>query len=113
MTIPADDPANQARCGCNSGLLRGQCCGLDWSTTEATAAPGAELEPIRAELRVGNLAGSGERLVELLTRHPLDIAALRLLRDVRTTEGRPVAAEVLNARIVRLDPNDLGATQAL
>jgi tetratricopeptide (TPR) repeat protein len=113
MTPSTDDLANQAPCGCGSGLARGRCCGLDWPTTQVSSAPASEIEQIRGELRAGNVAEAGRQLIETLTRLPLDVAALRLLRDLRAAEGRAGAAEALGARIVRLDPNDLASTQAL
>src|SRR5258708_1399986 len=102
-----------AACGCGSGLPPRGCCALDWAAMRVTSAPGGELGQVRAGFAAGN-AGHGERrLLDTLRAYPFDLAALRVLRDLRATQGKAGAVEALNARIVRLDPNDVAATQAL
>jgi Tfp pilus assembly protein PilF len=101
-----------ALCACGSGLAADRCCRLNGAAPAALASD-REVETIAVALR-GPEAAAGERaLIELLTRAPLDLRALRLLHGLRAGEGRTAAAEALLARIVQLDPNDLAATQAL
>lgn len=52
-------------------------------------------------------------LVDFLDRSPLHLGALALLQEICAGEGKTAASEALLRRIVRLDPNNLAATQAL
>src|SRR5580698_8388372 len=106
-------PVTSAPCACGSGLVQDRCCGLDWAAADASPAPPEALAQARAALTRGETADGARRLLEVLAQHPLDLAALRLLRDLRASEGAMAAALALLSRIVRLDPNDLAATQAL
>jgi tetratricopeptide (TPR) repeat protein len=106
----AIDPASP--CPCGSGLRFARCCGLDWGTPWPEE-PGAEVARARAALAAGDPAEAGRLLIELLGRSPLHRAAVALLYELCAADGRTAAAEALLARIVRLDPNNLAATQAL
>ena len=72
-----------------------------------------DLSPARAALAASNEAEAERTLVELLERSPMHVGALALLSEIRAAQGRPAAVRALLARIVRLDPNNLPATQAL
>jgi tetratricopeptide (TPR) repeat protein len=113
MTPSVPNKADQALCGCGSGLDYASCCGLDWASTFAEAAPTSELEASRQAFIGGEVEAGQRHLLSALRRFPLDLAALRALRDLRARENAVGAVEALNARIVRLDANDLLATQAL
>jgi tetratricopeptide (TPR) repeat protein len=103
----------QLLCQCGSGLPPERCCALDWAAPRApTVAPG-EVDQAGAALAAGRTQDGERRLLELLSRSPFDLAALRLLQDLRSRQGRALASEALLERIVRLDPNDLAATQGL
>ena len=72
-----------------------------------------DLGPARAALAASNEAEAERTLVELLERSPTHGGALALLNELRAAQGRSVAVKALLARMVRLDPNNLPATQAL
>ncbi len=72
-----------------------------------------ELEYARTALGVGNTVEAARLLIDLLERFPRHLGALTLLYQIRSAENEAMAAEALLSRIVRLDPNDLAATQAL
>ena len=71
------------------------------------------LENVRAALASHDDAGAREKLVAILGETPLNLVALVLLQEICAKEGRFQASEALLKRIVRLDPNNLDATQAL
>ncbi len=106
-------PVISAPCACGSGLVQDGCCGLDWAAADASPAPPETIAQALAALTRGEAVDGARRLLAILARHPLDLSALRLLRELRAGEGAMAAALALQARIVRLDPNDLAATQAL
>ncbi|MGD1015267.1 MAG: sulfotransferase [Roseiarcus sp.] len=112
MASPKQDKARSA-CACGSGLKADRCCALDWAASWPAPENAPERERARAAVAAGD-GGEAERLlVEWLERSPLDVGALSLLYELRAAQGRNAAAETLLARIVRLDPNNLAATQAL
>jgi tetratricopeptide (TPR) repeat protein len=90
-----------------------RCCALDWTTPQPAAASAGEVEHARARLAAGDREGAEQALIALLEAWPLHSAALRLLQELCAAKGRLAASEALLARVVRLDPNDLAATQAL
>ncbi|HXZ15917.1 MAG TPA: sulfotransferase [Roseiarcus sp.] len=98
-------------CPCGSGLRHKRCCGLDWAATWPGETP--DLGPVRTVLAAGKRSEAEQRLVALLESSPRDGGALALLYELRLAEDKPAAAEALLARIVRLDPNNLAATQTL
>jgi len=64
-------------------------------------------------MAIGN-AGEAERLViDVLEHTPTHLSCLMLLHQICSVQHRLVAAEAILARIVRVDPNNLPATQGL
>ncbi len=100
-------------CPCGSGLRFAHCCGLDWAATWPEPGPAADVGRARAALTAGDPAEAERLMIERLERSPKRLDALTLLYELRAQQGRTAAAEALLARIVRLDPNALNATQAL
>jgi tetratricopeptide (TPR) repeat protein len=100
-------------CACRSGLRSERCCALDWGVPPAAPRETPELEYARVALNVGNREEAARLLIDLLERFPRHLGALALLYQIRSAENEATAAEALLTRIVRLDPNDLAATQAL
>jgi predicted Zn-dependent protease len=94
-------------------LRRERCCSLDWTFPPAASQETPELGFARVALDAGNAAEAAQLLIDLLERFPRHLDALRLLYQIRSAENKMAAAEALLNRIVRLDPNDLAATQAL
>jgi Tfp pilus assembly protein PilF len=94
-------------------LRRDRCCGFDWSAPQAEPQRTPEIGRAREALAAGDVAEATRLAIDLLERFPRHLEALRLLYQVRSGENRTTAAEALLARILRLDPNDLAATQAL
>jgi tetratricopeptide (TPR) repeat protein len=110
---PAQAPLADPLCACRSGLRSERCCGLDWSVPPAASRPTPEIDRAAAALGAGNRVEAARILIDLLEQFPRHLDALRLLYQIRSAENATMAAEALLTRIVRLDPNDLGATQAL
>jgi tetratricopeptide (TPR) repeat protein len=90
-----------------------RCCALDWSVPPAAARETPELDHARTVLAVGDRGEAARLLIDLLERFPRHLGALTLLYQIRSAENQATAAEALLSRIVRLNPNDLAATQAL
>jgi tetratricopeptide (TPR) repeat protein len=112
MTLPNPvDPSS--RCSCGSGLRHDHCCALDWTAPWPEPEPTAEVGRARAAHAAGNHDENEQLIVDVLERSPRDVGALTLLYELRSAQNRTPAAEALLARIVRLDPNNLAATQAL
>src|ERR1700730_13261967 len=110
---PAKTPLPDPLCACRSGLRIGRCCGLDWSVAPAASRPIPELDRAATALGAGNRVEAARILIDLLEQFPRHLGALTLLYQIRSAENETMAAEALLTRIVRIDPNDLGATQAL
>jgi Flp pilus assembly protein TadD len=102
-----------APCPCGSGLTHDRCCGLDWTASWPESGAAEEIGRVRAALVAGDSAKAERALVKLLERSPKYIGGLNLLAELRSAHNQTPAAEALLARIVRLDPNNLKATQAL
>ena len=100
-------------CACGSGLSADRCCALDWTAAWPTPVQEPEVGEARTAQAAGSIAEAERLLVGVLARSPLHVGALTLLVDVRTSQDKKGASEALLKRIVRLDPNDLPATQAL
>jgi tetratricopeptide (TPR) repeat protein len=64
-------------------------------------------------LNSGNTAEAERLVIDLLGRFPRHLGALDLLYRIRRPQNQMAAAEALLKRIVRLDPNNLLATQTL
>jgi tetratricopeptide (TPR) repeat protein len=112
--MPAPNhPNSAAPCPCVSGLTYDRCCGLDWTAPWPEPGPAPELGRARAALTAGNQAEAGRELVDLLERSPKHVGGLALLAELRSAQNCAPAEEALLARIVRFDPNNLKATQAL
>jgi tetratricopeptide (TPR) repeat protein len=99
-------------CACRSGLRSDRCCALDWTIQPAASRETPEIERARVALGAGNVTDAARLLINVLEQFPRHLA-LRLLYQIRSAENQTTAAEALLTRIVRLDPNDLVATQAL
>ena len=110
--MPFDALDQISRCPCGSGLSFARCCGLDWTAQWPEPAPAPDLRPARVALAAGDRATAERQLVEILERSPTHVGALTLLYELRAAENR-VGAEAVLARIVRLDLNNLPATQSL
>jgi tetratricopeptide (TPR) repeat protein len=113
MTQVAEMTAEPATCGCGSGLRGDRCCALDWSEPATPPQQIPEFDAALAAFGAGNIAAAERLVIDLLERCPRHIGALDLLYQIRRTGNRMAAAEALLARIVRLDPNNLLATQTL
>ena len=111
MTL-ADPVDPTSSCPCGSGLRYPRCCGLDWAEPWPEPGPAPEVGRARAKLAAGDEAEAEGLLIELLERSPRHIGGLTALHELRARQNR-TAAEALLARIARIDPNNLPATQAL
>ena len=110
MSAGQDEPTTACMCG--SGLRADRCCSLDWTAAWPQPAPAPALERARAAAIAGNVTEAERLLVDLVERSPQHIGGLMLLHELCAAQNRTAAAEALLARIVRLDPNNLAATQA-
>ena len=90
-----------------------RCCALDWTIPPAASRETPEIERARVALGAGNVTEATRLLIDVLEQFPRHPGALGLLYQIRSAENQTTAAEALLTRIVRLDPNDLAATQAL
>jgi tetratricopeptide (TPR) repeat protein len=113
LSSPLPPVPSSAPCACRSGLRSDRCCALDWTIPQAAPRETPEIDRARAALGAGNVTEAAQRLVDVLEQFPRHLDALRLLYQIRSAENETMAAEALLSRIVRLDPNDLAATQAL
>jgi tetratricopeptide (TPR) repeat protein len=112
MTPPSpNDP--RPLCACGSGLKGERCCSLDWTAAWPKPAREPEVIEARAAQAAGKIDEAEHLLLGVLERSPLHVGALALLADIRTGQNSRGASEGLLKRIVRLDPNNLPATQAL
>ena len=112
MTSPKQN-GPLAACACGSGLRADRCCALDQDLPSQPPRLTPELDAARAALESGD-SDKGERLlIALLELMPRHIGGLMELHQLRASQNRSAAADALLARIVKLDPNNLGATQAL
>jgi tetratricopeptide (TPR) repeat protein len=93
-------------------LQRDLCCVLDLAGRPPDSGESAALEAARADLAGGRLAEGERKLLSYVERFPRHPAGLLLLHELRTLQGN-ASSEILLARAVRLDPNNLPATQAL
>lgn len=105
------DPA--LRCPCGSGLRHARCCALDWKVRWPEPEPALDFGHARVALPANDKGESEQRIIEFLEYSPKNVGALSLLYELRAAENRTEAMQALLARIVRLDPNNLTATQAL
>ncbi len=103
-------------CACGSGLRRSRCCGL----CGYTPAPASAARHLVSLIEGANEAhGRGDTAqAEQLCLDTLELApelseALKLLYDIRRSQGSARAAEALIRRIVQLDPNDFAAASEL
>jgi len=109
-------PDDDGRCACGSGLAPHHCCQLD-VTYAARAGLIGSATSLSAQasqaLAAGDMAGAEQFSLGALEEMPRLPEALWVLSQVRAGAGHDPAATVLLNRLVRLDPNHLGATQAL
>jgi tetratricopeptide (TPR) repeat protein len=94
-------------------LRSDRCCALDWAIAPAASQETPGIERARVGLGAGNVTEATRLLIDVLDQFPLHLGALGLLYQIRSAENQTTAAEALLTRIVRLNPNDLAATQAL
>jgi len=112
--MPSQTQATEREpCACGSGLHADRCCGLDFTASWPRPEPSAAVQRARAALGRGDLTTAEPLLIEALEASPLHLGALALLQELRAAQGLRAASEALLARIVRLDPNQVAATQAL
>lgn len=109
-------PSATTLCPCGSGLRESHCCGR----AELTPAPPGSvrhliplIEQAVAAHRNGDSATAERLCLDVLELAPDRPVALRLLYEIRKSQGNQRAAETLIRRVVRLDPNDFGATNEL
>jgi tetratricopeptide (TPR) repeat protein len=112
MASPKPDNA-RADCACGSGLEADRCCALDWTASWPQPASAPELDGARTALAAGDVAAAERLLVDFLQRAPTHVRGLVLLYELRAAQKQTAAAEALLTRIVRLDRNNLFATQSL
>lgn len=114
MSSPPPEPTPEAArpaCGCGSGLSRGSCC--EAHPVAAKRSGTGAIARAAAAFASGDPAAAEQGALAALEAEPADIDALKLLYDIRAAGGPDSAAFALLQRIVRLDPNDLAATQRL
>jgi tetratricopeptide (TPR) repeat protein len=106
---------NESRegCECGSGLRRDHCCLLDSAAARPETQQVPEIDKARAALAAGDIVSAERLLIDALEKSPRHTDGLMLLYKLRAQQDRMAAAEVLLKRVVRLDPNNLAATQAL
>src|SRR4051794_5226210 len=98
-----------ASCRCDSGLHHRSCCGL---AVAAPPPPGSLslLVPYAQQAEHAHRSGAteiAERLcLDILELIPIERSALRVLYEIRKSQGRRVAAEALIRRLVAFNPND-------
>lgn len=73
----------------------------------------SDLDAAAGAHEIGDVERADRLLIGLLNETPCHLGALGLLHQIRAAQGRAAAAEALLVRIVRLDPNNLIATQSL
>src|SRR5580698_9561375 len=112
MASPKPDSPRED-CACGNGLKADRCCALDWTAPWPQPASTASLDRARTALAGKNTAEAEHLLVDFLEQSPSHSGGLMLLYELRTAQNRVAAAEALLVRIVRLDPNNLAATQNL
>jgi tetratricopeptide (TPR) repeat protein len=111
MTTPTPSDRRPA-CVCGSGLHADRCCALDWAAPRSTVAS-ADLAKARGALAANDVARAESLSLAMLERSPTDLPALALLYELRAAQSNASACEAILIRIVRLDPNNLGALQRL
>jgi Tfp pilus assembly protein PilF len=100
-------------CSCGSGLRPDRCCTLDWTQPSAPQGDIPNFTLAQTAFNNGKTAEAEQFAVDLLERFPLHLGALDLLYQIRRAQSRMIAAQILLARIVRIAPNNLLATQTL
>lgn len=109
----ATESARAAGCDCGSGLESARCCRLDTNSAAGRRITDDALQAISTALAAADPRAGERTLLDALAAAPLDVRGLRLLQALRERQGVAAASEALLVRIVRLDPNDLAATQRL
>jgi tetratricopeptide (TPR) repeat protein len=113
MTPPAQASTETPTCACGSGLRPDRCCDIDWTQPPAEPQAVPDFDRALAAAQAGSTADAERLVIAVLERLPRHIGALDLLYQIRRAEQRMPAAEALLARIVRLDANNVLATQTL
>jgi tetratricopeptide (TPR) repeat protein len=118
MALATNKMARQEEelCECGSGLRALTCCQMRQAKRETQAirdywAP--TLREAEAALQKGNLKDAGFHCVHVIEHAPCYYEALVLLYQVRAREGKLAAAEAVIKRAVRIDPNQITATNEL
>ena len=112
MTSPPPPPPRE-KCPCGSGLHADRCCALDFAASWPSPQPSAAVQRARKALAQGDFGTAEPLLLDVLEASPLHLGALALLQELRAAQGLRGASEALLARVVRLDPNQVAATQSL
>jgi len=104
-------PDGAPECTCGSGLKADRCCALDWTRVWPDGAP--ELEAARTAAAKGDAQAAERLLLAGLDRAPLHQGGLGLLYQLRASQGRDEASEVLLRRLTRLAPDNPAPAVAL
>jgi Tfp pilus assembly protein PilF len=108
--------AKSQECLCGSGLRRVRCCSLDWDAVATTAAT-RHLTPLVERAlhahREGDRALAERLALEVLELAPNATEPLSILYEIRKQGGADTAAEALVRRLVRINPNNIVATNEL
>jgi Flp pilus assembly protein TadD len=107
---------NPPACPCGSGLRRVRCCALDWDAAPAPEAAKHLVPLIERALqahRRGDQATAEQLALEVLELAPTAPDPLSILYEIRKAAGRNEAAEGLIRRLVRINPNNVVATNEL
>ncbi len=107
---------NARQCPCGSGLSRSRCCELNLASLGAPEANRhlVPLEERAVQARRTGATETAERLaLDVLELAPGRTAALSVLYEIRTAEGKHAAREALIRRIVALEPNNFWATNEI
>lgn len=103
-------------CACGSGLRQSRCCGISDPAPVLPSAMGHLMPLVERAIdaqRRGDTVLAERLCVDVLELAPSLGEALKLLYEIRKTEGRTQAAEALIRRVVWLDPNDFAALNEL
>ena len=108
--------APQNLCPCGSGLRPARCCNADLSTATTGEATRHLLPLVDRAIALhskGEFAEAEKICLDVLELAPGQGGALAILYQIRKAQGVRPAAEALIRRMVRMDPNNVWATQEL
>jgi tetratricopeptide (TPR) repeat protein len=113
MTARDADAQTKTPCVCGSGLAASRCCALDWTAVWPAPDARAEVKRADAAYTAGDAAKAEQILAEALNASPLNPLPLKAFHELLRVQNRIVAADAVLSRIVRQEPNNLAAVQAL